>query len=374
MKNKIKLTIAFVLGWLIIGGVGIQSYLDIQRLTEANHWVVQTHKVIEGLENILSVLTDAETGQRGYLLTDKDSYLETYRSALLEIPNAFIEIASLIKDNPQQMNSLHQLQQLSFERLAVIKESIKLHSVEALAWSLKIDTLDRGKLIMDQIRAIIHQMITREQNLLEGRNNTANKFVQAGSWWVGIGMFFAMGILGISAVIAIKTISFINQELQVLSLTDPLTGVLNRRGFEMQAHQYLKMAARHKQNGYMFFIDIDNMKRINDYFGHSEGDEVLRETADILKHCFREVDIITRLGGDEFGVLMTMANDGDEKIAIKRLEEQVDQRNAVCQLPRQPFFLSIGGAVCNLQEIGDLDKLISEADKAMYVNKVNKKK
>ena len=142
----------------------------------------------------------------------------------------------------------------------------------------------------------------------------------------------------------------------------------------MHAHHYLKMAARHNQNGYIFFIDIDNMKRINDSSGHGEGDKVLKEVADILKHCFREVDIIARLGGDEFGVLMTIANDGDEKIAIKRLEERVDQRNAACQPTRQPFYLSIGGALCNKQEIGDLDKLISEADKAMYVSKGKKKK
>ena len=374
MKIRIKFAIAFALGLLIIGGVGIQSYLEIQRLSEANRWVVHTHKVMEVLENVISMLTDAETGQRGYLLTDKDSYLEPYNSALLDIPKAFIDVASLINDDPQQLKSLRQLQKLSFERLTVIKETIKLHRVEALAWGFKINALDHGKYIMDQIRAIIHQMITREQNLLEGRNNTVNKFIQVGSWWVAIGMFFAMGILGIAAVIAIKTISFINQELEVLSLTDPLTGVLNRRGFEMQAHQYLKMAARHKHNGYIFFIDIDNMKWINDNLGHSEGDGVLRETADILKHCFREVDIITRLGGDEFGVLMTMANDGDEKIAIKRLEERVDQRNAACQLPQQPFFLSIGGAICNMREIIDLDKVISEADKAMYVSKVRKKK
>ena len=374
MKISIKFAIAFVLGMLIIGGVGIQSYLEIQRLSEANRWVVQTHMVMEGLENVLSMLTDAETGQRGYLLTDKDSYLEPYSSALLDIPNAFTDVASLIKDNPQQVMSLRQLQRLSLERLAVIKETIKLHRAAALTWGLKVNYLDRGKHIMDLIRAIIHQMITREQILLEGRVNSVNKFVQAGSWWVGIGLFFAMGILGFTVFIATKTISFINQELQVLSLTDPLTGVLNRRGFEMQAQQYLKMAARHKQNGYVFFIDIDNMKWINDSLGHSEGDEVLKEVADILKRCFREVDIIARLGGDEFGVLMTMANDGDEKIAIKRLEERVDQRNAACQLPRQPFFLSIGGAVCNMKEIGDLYKLISQADKAMYVSKVKKKK
>jgi diguanylate cyclase (GGDEF)-like protein len=339
MKIRIKLAIAFVLGLLIIGGVGIQSYLEIQRLSEANRWVVHTHKVIEGLENIFSMLKDAETGQRGYsLLTDKDNYLEPYSSALLDIPNAFINVASLIKDNPQQVKSLQQLHELSFEKLAVINETIKLHRVAGLTWGLRINSLDRGKHIMDQIRAIIYQMITRERILLEGRNNSANKFVQVGSWWVGIGMFFAMGILGVAAVIATKTISFINQELQVLSMTDPLTGVLNRRGFEMQAHQYLNLIKRNKQHAFLFFIDVDNMKRINDNLGHNEGDAVLIEVAGILKKCFRESDIVTRLGGDEFSVLVAMLNAGDEERIVKRLQELIDQRNSACRPPQQPFF------------------------------------
>jgi len=92
------------------------------------------------------------------------------------------------------------------------------------------------------------------------------------------------------------------------------------------------------------FIDIDNMKWINDNLGHNEGDAVLKDTAVMLKQSFREVDVIARLGGDEFAVLMAMANAGDEKVVIKRLEERVERRNADCRPSRQPFFLSIGGS------------------------------
>ncbi|MBF0522722.1 MAG: GGDEF domain-containing protein [Candidatus Omnitrophica bacterium] len=166
----------------------------------------------------------------------------------------------------------------------------------------------------------------------------------------------------------------LNEELQVLSLTDPLTGVCNRRGFEVYAHQFLRMAARDNHNGYVLFIDIDNMKWINDNLGHSEGDAVLKEVAEILKNCFRTVDIIARLGGDEFSVLISTAKVGDEKIVIQRLEEQVARRNEACRPPRHPFFLSIGGVACNTHELCDLDKLLSEADKMMYVNKSIKKK
>ena len=190
-------------------------------------------------------------------------------------------------------------------------------------------------------------------------------------------LFFVLIGLILHAVIVQKIsedrLKVLNEELRVLSLTDPLTGVWNRRGFDMRAHQYLKMAARHKQNAVILFIDVDNMKWINDNLGHHEGDVVLKEVADILRKCLRDVDIIARLGGDEFGVLIIMSNVGDEKVVIRKLEEQVGRRNAAYQPSRQPLSLSIGAVACDTQEMGDLDKLLSEADKVMYVNKKMKK-
>jgi len=253
MKIRIKFTIALILGLLIIGGIGIQSYLEIQRLSEANREVVHSHKVMEGLERVLSLLKDAETGQRGYLITYKDIYLDPYRLALLAIPNALNDVASLIKNNPQQVKSLQQLHKFSFERLAGIKVTIKLRRAKSLAAVLKVNNLDRGKQLMDQIRAIIDQMIRREEMLLEKSNSSVNKLAQLGSWWVGIGMLFGMGVLGVIVVIVTKTMSFMDQE----------------EGFQAVARKRFDMGITVR---YAFAIGVVGIAcQLHWWFGHSLG-------------------------------------------------------------------------------------------------------
>jgi PAS domain S-box-containing protein len=87
------------------------------------------------------------------------------------------------------------------------------------------------------------------------------------------------------------------EELRMLSLTDELTGLYNRRGFLTLCEQQLKMANRAKQGVYMLYADVDGLKKINDSLGHKEGDYALINTARVLTDTFRESDIIARLGG-----------------------------------------------------------------------------
>jgi diguanylate cyclase (GGDEF)-like protein len=86
-------------------------------------------------------------------------------------------------------------------------------------------------------------------------------------------------------------------------LTDELTGLYNRRGFFVSAQQQLKLANRYNKGIFIFSADLDDLKIINDNFGHKTGDSALVETANILKKTFRESDIIARIGGDEFVIL-----------------------------------------------------------------------
>jgi len=100
----------------------------------------------------------------------------------------------------------------------------------------------------------------------------------------------------------------IEETLRNSSLKDDLTGLFNRRGLLKQAAPYFDFARRQKENLLLLFIDLDGMKRINDEFGHNEGDNALISTAAILNLSFRRSDIIAPLGGDEFTVLVTDLN------------------------------------------------------------------
>jgi PAS domain S-box-containing protein len=205
MKIGVRITIAFVLGLLIIGAVGIQSYLGIQQLTERNRWVMQTHEVLENLERVLSVLKDAETGQRGFVLTGEDRYLEPYNAAAGEIVKDIDSVTSLTKDNPEQQKSLQQLQKLSRDKLDELQETIKLRREAGLEAALPVIRSDRGKRIMDEIRVLIDQMAARERRLLDARNRAAGEVARRSMLTLGFGVLLSLGILGGAAVIIIRT-------------------------------------------------------------------------------------------------------------------------------------------------------------------------
>jgi diguanylate cyclase (GGDEF)-like protein len=113
-----------------------------------------------------------------------------------------------------------------------------------------------------------------------------------------------------------------------LATIDDLTGLSNRRGFEMLARLALADVRRHKRAVTLLFIDLDRFKQINDTHGHAEGDRALVEMSRCLLTSFRDSDIVARIGGDEFCVLLREAGEGELKAPLERLERTVAERNA----------------------------------------------
>src|SRR5579862_6407884 len=120
----------------------------------------------------------------------------------------------------------------------------------------------------------------------------------------------------------------LQKNLQNLSLLDDLTGLYNRRGFLALAEQHLRMIQR-KGAALLIYLDLDDLKLINDSCGHLEGNRALIVTANVLRACFRQSDIVARLGGDEFCVLMTDAGEDSTQQVRKRLQQRLDFINAL---------------------------------------------
>ncbi len=164
------------------------------------------------------------------------------------------------------------------------------------------------------------------------------------------------------------------ETLQSISITDELTGLLNRRGFFALAQQQIKIASRTKRGLLLFYGDLDGLKSINDTLGHRVGDQALVEASALLREVFRESDIIARLGGDEFAVLM-MEDTGalDDVAILDRLGRAVHSRNAQVARTYQ-LSLSAGIQRYDPENPISLDRLISIADRLMYEEKKAKKR
>ena len=160
-------------------------------------------------------------------------------------------------------------------------------------------------------------------------------------------------------------------ELRDLSLRDELTDLLNRRGFMTLAEHELRLAKRTKTPLLLFYLDVDNMKYINDTWGHTEGDKALAELTRVLKTTFRDADIIARVGGDEFVVLEIDAALKDVETFTRRLAERLGWRDARKSQPYD-IALSIGFAAFDPLEPVTLEELMQTADHVMYEQKKSK--
>lgn len=155
--------------------------------------------------------------------------------------------------------------------------------------------------------------------------------------------------------------------LNDLSGMDHLTGVFNRGRFMILAEQQIKYSLRTKQPLELFFVDIDNLKPINDQLGHKNGDAAIKGTATILKTIFRDSDIVARIGGDEF-LILSLGNSITLSQIKKRINTQISTMNLKFDLS-----MSIGSAIFNPKKPCSIEELISRADEEMYKNKKSKK-
>ncbi|MBA4417919.1 MAG: hypothetical protein C0392_08420 [Syntrophus sp. (in: bacteria)] len=162
------------------------------------------------------------------------------------------------------------------------------------------------------------------------------------------------------------------EELQhALSITDELTGLHNRRGFFALAQQQMKVSERNSGELLLFFVDLDDLKHINDTFGHLEGDKALIDVSNILRDTFRESDIIGRIGGDEFAVLAIETSDLTEETLTTRLRDAINTINSFI-VPDYTLSVSVGTAHYSPDDHASLDELLSRADKLMYIEKKGK--
>ncbi len=163
------------------------------------------------------------------------------------------------------------------------------------------------------------------------------------------------------------------EKLRVMAITDELTGLLNRRGFFNLAEQQLKLARRNDQEIFMVYVDIDNMKDINNRLGHQEGDIALTDTAHLLRTTFRDSDIIARIGGDEFVVITIGSDENSLESITARLRKNVHTLNK-SNLRGHALSLSFGITGFTPEGSGSLDALLTRADKLMLEQKVLKRK
>ena len=201
--------------------------------------------------------------------------------------------------------------------------------------------------------------------------------IQIEKW--GAGTYTAIAIsaalmatlLGTIISIMARKINSLEFDLRQSSLTDDMTKLYNRRGFNLFAEQVLSNSRRFILPVTVIYCDVDGLKKVNDEQGHEVGSRMITDVSSILNSIFRNNDVVGRIGGDEFAVV-SYGNMKSLDVALQRLKEAIDEENCSLNKPYR-ISVSIGSVESNPLTNESLDDLLRNADEAMYRQKVSKK-
>ena len=188
----------FVIATAILVFVGWLSYRNTARFAEASEWQKHTYEVLTNLDRTVARLVDAETGQRGYLLTGEEAYLEPYRTAIKDLDQTIGDLKSLTSDNPNQQKRIQILEPLVEKKLTELQRTIDLRKNEGLAAANSVVLQGSGKQAMDQIRVVAAEMANEEKDLLRIRTQQAKESAARSSRTILAGDFcehFAAGVV-----------------------------------------------------------------------------------------------------------------------------------------------------------------------------------
>jgi diguanylate cyclase (GGDEF)-like protein/PAS domain S-box-containing protein len=280
------------------------------------------------------------------------SHEERYRSLSENMLEGFAYCRMLFEDNrPQDFIYLHV--NSSFEKLTGLK------NVE-------------GKKVTEVIPGIreAHPDLLEIYGrvALTGEPEKFEIYLEPLAAWLSISVFSTEKEYFIAVFENITDRKKAEEELRSLSLTDELTGLYNRRGFFAWAEKLGKMAKRQKKGLFILYADLDELKKINDTWGHQEGDLALIDMANIFRATYRESDVIARIGGDEFVVIPVGTTGEDTHIVVARLQKSIDAHNANRE-KRYKLSMSWGLSYYDPENPFSIDELLSHADKLMYEQK-----
>jgi signal transduction histidine kinase len=166
-SNPIKIGLAVIIAFVLLNGY--LTYRSMSRVLDNARWVAHTHEVVSELNALMAAMTDAETGQRGYLITHDDAYLEPYRTGRTNVENHYQRLRQLVVDNPVQNGRLPGLRASIDHRLDLLDRNIQIQRTQGIEAASKAVQGGDGKREMDRLRGLIAEMSNDEHGYLEQR-------------------------------------------------------------------------------------------------------------------------------------------------------------------------------------------------------------
>jgi CHASE3 domain sensor protein/class 3 adenylate cyclase len=192
-----KVIAGFGLASALLIMVTYSGYQSARRLAQTKEWELHTIQVMSLLEDIMADIADAETGQRGYLLTGEERYLQPYKETLAEIWDELAKLKKLTSDNQNQQQQLVVLEALVDKKLTELEKTIQLRRSGNVRAAVGIVRTNQGKTVMDGIRQVIDRMENEEERLFQERSQVTQAVIQRSFWTCSLGIILDVGVLSI---------------------------------------------------------------------------------------------------------------------------------------------------------------------------------
>ncbi|MDP3366040.1 MAG: diguanylate cyclase, partial [Pseudomonas sp.] len=327
--------------------------------------VQDLYRSLYRLSSLLSILQDAEIGQRGYLLTGNEQYLAPYERAIGQLDEQLLLLVetTMLRAYKSDIDAIAGLSQLKRNELA---QTIVVRREQGQNAAQRILAEDVGKLYMDEMRVRIGNIVRGVTASLEEQKADLEWRSNLALWGGGGGALMMLGLLTLLFIDLRRDLSERAELLERLAFEskhDSLTQIPNRRAFNETLDQALALARRGERQVALLYLDLDGFKPINDQHGHAAGDATLKAVVARWQGLMREGEVLARLGGDEFAIIAAGDADAVERLA-RRLIEALDAP-LLEQFPEVRVGVSVG--LARYAEHGeDRRRLIAAADMAMY--------
>jgi methyl-accepting chemotaxis protein len=202
-----KIGSGFGLALVMLTVVGAVSYDSTTKLIASAGWVQHTHEVLNGLDDVLSAFKDAETGQRGYVITGEARYLEPYQGARDVVDQKLKRLRELTSDNPIQQKRLTAIEPPASSKFAELQETIDLRRTKGFAAAEQVVVTDRGKNAMDSIRKLVGEMREEETGLLAKRSAEEKDRAHRTEITIVVGSLFSFVVLSLAGTFLTRNIA-----------------------------------------------------------------------------------------------------------------------------------------------------------------------
>lgn len=368
-RNRfIVLYVSMAIGLLVAAGLFVYEariiVADGLRDEEAFAVLGAANRVLHDLEN-------AETGQRGYLLTGDESYLVPYREGIRDLDDTVLRLQQVAGSDERSLELVRRVEHAKTDKVTELARTIELARSGNRIAAVALVQTNEGKLYMDGLRQDLSLLLNDWRERRRVATEDAHQRLMFGSAALVAIAVLVCCLMGYTVYIqrrAFARVHAYSNALNQQAAQDTLTGLPNRRRLLSTIDALSNDAAAAKRIA-LLYLDIDGFKNVNDAMGHSAGDVLLRRLAESLRAATRQNDMLARVGGDEFVLLATDCGD-DAKLRelADRLLSSVRAVGDKEYGGRFAIGVSIGIATFP-DRVQTIAGLLDVADAAMYVAK-----